>query len=67
MKTQAINISGTFSKDKRRVEAAVYSIDGVKSAVWDEYTQLLTVKYSVFANDARDKVQKKLAGGGNDT
>ncbi len=67
IKTQTIKVSGTCSMDKRRIENAAYSIDGVKSAVWDEYTQVLTLKYSVFKKDAADNVQKKIASVGNDT
>ena len=67
IKTQAIKVSGTCSMDKRRIEVAAYSIDGVKLAVWDEYTQLLSLTYSVFKKDAADNVQKKIASVGNDT
>ena len=67
IKTQTIKVSGTCSMDKRRIETAAYSVDGVKSAVWDEYTQVLTLKYSVFKKDAADNVQKKIASVGNDT
>lgn len=67
IKTENIKVSGTCSMDKRRIETAAYSIDGVKSAVWDEYTQVLTLKYSVFKKDAADNVQKKIASVGNDT
>ena len=67
IKTQIINVSGTCGMDKRRIETSAASIDGVKSAVWDEYTQVLTLKYSVFKKDAADNVQKKIASVGNDT
>lgn len=67
IKTQAIKVSGTCSMDKRRIETAAYSVDGVKSAIWDEYTQVLTLTYSVFKKDAADNVQKKIALAGNDT
>lgn len=67
IKTQAIKVSGTCDMDKRRIETAAYSVDGVKSAVWDEYSQVLTLKYSVFKKDAADSVQKKIALAGNDT
>ena len=65
--TETIKVQGTCNMDKRRIETAAYSIDGVKSAVWDEYTQALTLKYSVFTKDAPDNVQKKIAAVGNDT
>lgn len=67
IKTEKIKVSGTCSMDKRRIETAANAIDGVKSAVWDEYTQVLTIKYSVFKKDAADNVQKKIASVGNDT
>ena len=67
IKTQYISVSGTCSMDKRRIETAAYTVDGVKSAVWNEYSQVLTLKYSVFKKDAADNVQKKIASVGNDT
>lgn len=67
IKTQTIKISGTCGMDKRRIEAAAYTVDGVKSAVWNEYTQVLTLKYSVFKKNTADNVQKKIAAVGNDT
>ena len=67
IKTENIRVSGICSMDKRRIETAAYSIDGVKLAVWDEYSQVLTLKYSVFKKDAADNVQKKIASVGNDT
>ena len=67
IKTETIKVQGTCNMDKRRIETVAYSIDGVKSAVWDEYTQALTLKYSVFTKDAPDNVQKKIAAVGNDT
>ena len=67
IKTQTIKVSGTCSMDKRRIETAAYSVDGVKSSYWDEYTQVLTLQYSVFKKDAAENVQKKIASVGNDT
>ena len=67
IKTESIKVSGTCSMDKRRIETAAYTVDGVKSAVWDEYAQVLTLKYSVFNKNAADNVQKKIAAAGNDT
>ena len=67
IKKQTIQVSGTCSMDKRRIEAAASAVDGVKAAVWDEYTQVLTLTYSVFKKDAADNVQKKIALAGNDT
>src|SRR5438105_1354564 len=67
IKTETIKVSGTCNMDKRRIETAAYSIGGIKSAVWDEYTQVLTLTYSVFKKDASGIVQKKIASLGNDT
>ncbi len=67
IKTEAIKVSGNCGMDKRRIEAAAYSVDGVKSADWNEYSQVLTLKYSVFKKDAADNVQRKIASVGNDT
>ncbi len=53
--------------DKQRIETAANSIDGVKSATWNEYTRVLTLKYDVFKKEAADDVQKKIALAGNDT
>ena len=67
IKTQNIKVSGTCSMDKRRIETAAYAVDGIKSANWNEYTQILTITYGVFKKDAADNVQKKIAAVGNDT
>ena len=66
-KTATIKVSGTCSMDKRRIETAAYLVDGVKSAFWDEYTQALTLTYSVFKKDAAENAQRKIASFGNDT
>ncbi|MFY7840454.1 MAG: hypothetical protein ACOVP7_09260 [Lacibacter sp.] len=67
IKTEKIKVSGTCGMDKRRIETAAYSVDGVKSAVWNEYTQILVLKYSIFKKDAGDKAQRSIASVGNDT
>lgn len=67
IKTETIKVCGTCSMDKQRIETAAYSIDGVKSAVWDEYSHVLILKYNVFKKDAAENVQKKIASVGNDT
>ncbi len=51
---------------KKRIENAALSADGIKSAVWDENTQKLTIKYSVFKKEAVDVAEKKLASSGHD-
>ena len=67
IKTEKIKVSGTCGMDKRRIETAAYSVDGIKSAVWNEYSQILVLKYSVFKKEAGDKVQRSIASAGNDT
>ncbi len=67
IKTELIKVSGTCTMDKRRIENAANTVDGVKTADWNEYTQVLTLTYSVFKKDAADNVQKKIASVGNDT
>lgn len=67
IKTQTIKVFGTCEMDKRRIEKAASTVDGVKAAVWDINAQTLTIKYSVFKKDAADNVQKKIASVGNDT
>lgn len=67
IKIQTIRVNGECSMDKKRIENAAYSVNGVKSAVWNEYAQVLTLKYSVFKKDVADNVQKKIAAVGNDT
>ena len=67
IKNQNIKVSGTCSMDKRLIVTATYFVDGIKSANWKEYTQVLTLTYSVFRKDAADNVQKKITAVGNDT
>ena len=67
IKTEKIKVSGTCGMDKRRIETAAYSVDGIKSAVWNEYSQILVLKYSVFKKEAGDKAQRNIASSGNDT
>jgi periplasmic mercuric ion binding protein len=52
---------------KKRIEKAAATVDGVQSAVWDENTKNLTLKYSQFKKEAVDNVQKKIAAVGHDT
>lgn len=64
--TQTIKVNGVCSMCKKRIENAALSADGIKSAVWDENTQKLTIKYSVFKKEAVDVAEKKLASAGHD-
>lgn len=67
IKTQTLKVYGVCEMCKKRIETAVYTVDGIKSAVWDENTKQLTIKYSVFKKEAVENVQKKLAAVGHDT
>jgi periplasmic mercuric ion binding protein len=67
IKKQTIKVSGVCSMDKRQIENAAFTVQGVKSAVWDEYTHVLTVTYSVFNSNAVDNIQTKISLAGNDT
>ena len=67
VKTESIKVSGACAMDKNRIEIAALQTKGVKSAVWNANTQLLTISYSIFSKNAADEVQKKIASGGNDT
>ncbi len=66
-KTQTIKVNGECGMCKKRIEKAAASVDGVKSARWNEDTKLLTLKYSQFKKEAVDKAQKKIAAVGHDT
>jgi len=67
VKTELIKVYGMCGMDKRRIEKNAYLVDGVKSAVWNEDTQILTLKYNVSKSNTADNVQKKIASAGNDT
>ena len=67
IKKESIKVYGACEMDKNRIEKAALQTDGVKSAVWNANTQLLTISYSIFSKNAVDEVQKKIASVGNDT
>lgn len=67
IKTQTIKVYGECGMSKKRIEKAAYTVEGVKSAVWNEDTKALTLKFSAFKNEAADNVQKKIAAIGHDT
>jgi periplasmic mercuric ion binding protein len=67
IKTEKIKVSGTCDMDKHRIEKASYSVKGVKSAIWDLDSKILTVKYDSFKTNTIDLVQQKVAEMGNDT
>jgi mercuric ion binding protein len=67
IKTQTIKVYGECGMCKKRIEKAAWTVEGVKSARWNEDTKVLTLKYSVFKKEAADNVQKKIAAVGYDT
>ncbi len=64
-KSEEIKVLGACSMCKDRIEKAM-KVDGIKSAVWDQETQLLKVTYdpAVITND---EIQKRAATVGHDT
>ncbi len=67
IKTQTIKVYGECDMCKKKIENAAGRIDGIKSAIWNEDTKKLTIKYSLFKKEAPDKVQKAIAAVGYDT
>lgn len=68
IKTIAIKVSGgDCDMDKKRIEKAAYTVNGVKSANWNEDSKVLTIKYDLFKKDAPIEVQKSVALAGHDT
>ena len=67
IKTHTIKVAGECDMCKKKIEKTAVTVDGVKSAVWNEQTILLTVRYDVFKKDAIDNVQRKIAEVGHET
>ncbi len=64
--SDTIKVSGVCSMCKKRIETAVYGLPGIKTASWDENTQLLFVSYNTKKTN-NDAIQKRIAGIGHDT
>ena len=64
--TDTIKVAGVCSMCKKRIETAVYGLAGIKTATWDEDTQLLFVNYNS-KKTTNDAIQKRIAGIGHDT
>ncbi len=64
--TQTFKVNGVCLMCENRIESAALSVEGAKSATWDENTKKLTLKYSAFKKEAVDIVQKKLDSLGHD-
>lgn len=67
IKTQTIKVYGECDMCKKKIENAAIRVDGIKSAIWDEDTKKLIIKYSVFKKDAPENVQRAIASVGYDT
>jgi len=65
--TASVKVYGVCEMCKNKIEKAAYSVEGIKSAVWDENTKQLTVTYGVFSKAAIDNIQKKIASIGYST
>ncbi len=59
--TQTFKVNGVCVMCKNRIESAALSVEGVKSATWEENTQKLSIKFSAFKKVAVDIAEKKLA------
>lgn len=66
-KTENIKVYGECEMCKKRIEKAALTIVGVQSAIWDEHTKTLTLKYNQLNKAVADSVQKKIASAGHDT
>lgn len=66
-KKETIKVLGECNMSKQRIENAVKSIEGIKSAYWDMNSKLLKIEYSIFKKDIPDMIRKKLTALGHDT
>jgi periplasmic mercuric ion binding protein len=67
IKTEHIQVAGHCYVAKHTIEHSARAVDGVQSAVWNQDTQTLTVKYSVFKKGAVQQVQQRIAAAGFNT
>jgi periplasmic mercuric ion binding protein len=51
IKTETIKVNGVCGDCKERIEEAAYTVTGVKKAVWNKKTKLLTVVYNPAKTD----------------
>lgn len=66
IKTYELKVFGNCSMCKERIEKAVKSLYGIKSASWDSKTKMLTIDYYP-DNTVIEKVHKEVAKVGHDT
>nr|WP_068891753.1 heavy-metal-associated domain-containing protein [Pedobacter panaciterrae] len=64
-KTDKINVSGNCGMCKKRIETALKT-EGVKTAVWDVKSKVLTVSYDS-TKITTEGIQQKIAAVGHDT
>ena len=65
-KTEEFKVYGNCSMCEKRIEKAVLSLEGVKTADWDKDTKMLNVNYDQ-AKLSVDDIHNKVAGAGHDT
>ena len=66
MKTETFKVYGNCGMCKRTIEKAAASLEGVKSAVWDMETDMLTVTYNAKKVDL-DQIKLAVAASGYDS
>jgi periplasmic mercuric ion binding protein len=66
VKEDTTTVQGVCGMCKKRIEKNAMKVEGVQSAVWNEDTKKLTVKYSVHYPEAMKQVEEKVAAAGHD-
>jgi cation transport ATPase len=67
IKTATIKVAAECHMAGNSIEKAASSVEGIKSASYNEERNELTVKYNVFKKDAVEAVHRKIAAAGFDT
>ena len=62
---ETVTVNGVCGMCKKRIEAACYTVIGVKSASWSAEAQALTVSFDASKTDL-DAIKKKVAAVGHD-
>lgn len=65
IKNETVTVNGVCGMCKKRIEAACFTVRGVKSAVWSAEKQALIVSFDASKTDL-DAVKKKVASVGHD-
>lgn len=65
IKNETVSVNGVCGMCKKRIEAACFTVRGVKSAVWSAEKQALIVSFDASKTDL-DAVKKKVASVGHD-